>query len=266
MQDYKQISALHEIVAEMVGRENCNVLALATSPIDVDPPSQHSSKKAFLLELKSIQKSRKHADGLLMELLGGKDEKEAAKAMREDVGRCMDELALKSLKLEILDNPHQLLVATAKQAGFHYSIMYMLISAITILDQRLNELNDQEKEFWAVTNRPPNYHARIVALRLARLYAKRLGAYPTFGTARDGGHPSTDFAKALEKVFSIIGISANIRGPAEWAIKQLTEADVKPDPIGLMGSLLGAPTLPDNGKAKTSGLLDMFSGKLPKEK
>lgn len=86
-----------------------------------------------------------------------------------------------------------------------------------------------------MTNRSPNYYARTIALRLARLYAKEMGHRPTLGISREGNFPSTDFGRALEEVFTILNITASFRNAARWAIEQLTDEDMRPQRNALAG-------------------------------
>ena len=118
--------------------------------------------------------------------------------------------------------------------GLWHNSLWALSDLLFELDERHKELRDQEKQFWTVSHRAPNYYARAIALRLARLYAMEKGKRPTFGTARDGGHPSTDFGRALEEVFAVLEVRASVKGAAKWAIEQLTDDDLKRPQLGAL--------------------------------
>ena len=118
----------------------------------------------------------------------------------------------------------------AVEHGLTLVTLFLLVDLRIQLSKRKQELADQESVYWSSAHRAPNYYARTIALRFAKLVARSTGKYPTIGTSRDGGHPSTDFGRALEEIFELLGIGANFRNPAQWAIRQLTDDDLKPSP------------------------------------
>ena len=61
--------------------------------------------------------------------------------------------------------------------------------------------------------RKRNARAYLVADKLAQFYLYNVKNRPTYGT--DYGAPSTEYQRALEKIFKIIGIEADTRGPAK---------------------------------------------------
>ncbi len=132
---------------------------------------------------------------------------------------------------------------------------------INVYQERLNELKDQEIEFWSVSYRAPKSYARTIALRLARLYALHKRQKPPFGTARDGNHPSTDFGRALEEIFDILNIEATVRNPAEWAIDQLTEDEINPPVNRLLGGLFGfnPPSSPEGRQKTRDKIVDLLA-------
>lgn len=135
---------------------------------------------------------------------------------------------------------HQEVTRTnARLVGLRDTSLWLLIDLREALTARQEELQDQETEFWKVSHRAPNYYARTIALRTARKYARRMGQFPTLGTSRDSGEPSTSFARGLQEIFRILEIEAAIRGPAEWAIGQLTEDDINHQQGLLTGLLAG---------------------------
>jgi hypothetical protein len=131
--------------------------------------------------------------------------------------------------------------------GFFVHELWGLADLLMLLRERQDELKDQEQQYWNRKSRPPNYYARAIALRLARLYAREKGARPTFGTARDGGHPSTRYGRALETIFVALEIKGGVKHAAKWAIDQLTEDDLRPAPLGdLLGGFGALGALPEN--------------------
>lgn len=83
---------------------------------------------------------------------------------------------------------------------------------------RLAELKEQGDAYWSAPGRPPDHFARVMALRLAKLYAKQFNRMPTIGTASDGDHPSTEYGRFLQELFEALEIGTGFRLPGEWAI------------------------------------------------
>jgi hypothetical protein len=118
-------------------------------------------------------------------------------------------------------------------------------------DEQLRAVQDAVSELlmpWNALRGMPmlDVSKRAIALRLARLYAREKGERPTFGTARDGGHPSTNYGRALERIFEPLGIKDGVRRPAEWALAQLTDDDLRPvSTIALLGGVFALGVRPD---------------------
>ena len=70
-----------------------------------------------------------------------------------------------------------------------------------------------------------NVHAYLVAERLARFYLTYRKEKPTYGTG-EGGIPAGDYQRALEKIFQILEIEADTRGPAKAACKAIADDDL----------------------------------------
>jgi hypothetical protein len=98
---------------------------------------------------------------------------------------------------------------------------YILVASVIEM-KRLERFRDAN--FTKGRGRRKNARAHHVADTLAQFYLKVLKERPTYGVS--DGYPSTRFATALQEIFEILGINANIRGPAENAIKQITDADI----------------------------------------
>jgi hypothetical protein len=88
--------------------------------------------------------------------------------------------------------------------------------------ERIEVLQQEGAEYWALPHRAPDYYARSISRQLANVYATTHLKRPTFGT--NNNIPSTKFAVTLENIFATLGISTGIRGPAEWAISQISES------------------------------------------
>ena len=202
----------------------------------------HDSKAEFQAELQAVQKSIDNLSVAFAQLSGPVDEDSAErKAMLYRLRANIDQNGRSRMTAVRPESALDLIRKSRAEVGFHIDALWVLNDLILILEDREAELKSQEKEFWTIKNRPPNYYARTIAQRLARIYAKYKGKRPTFGTARDGGHPSTDFGRALEEIFTIIGVRANVRRAAEWAIGELSESDMRLAGCGLLSAMSKQP-------------------------
>lgn len=227
-QDSK-IDRLHDIVDRMLGRTNPTLtVARLSEPFDTTPQNQHSSKQAFLEEKRRVVSSVGQARSVLEAVWMIDKEVEAQFEAVDLIEKSIDAYGRKAAHEEDVSSAQDLILQTALQNGFYDNAILSLIRLYAALMERSKDLDDQEKEFWSDSHRPPNHYARTIALRLARLYARETSEFPTVGVARDGGHPSTAFTKALEEVFDVLGIKTRPRRPAEWAVTQLTEDDLAP--------------------------------------
>jgi len=242
MQDKTQEEQIRDIVDELIGPRNAlrspTILGGLFGGLDVSRPNIHDNKKEFLREKNAVASIVDHLSGILDEALSAKDDTEHHE-MRDRLRAAIDDGATRSMRSRPIETASDLALLNIGQAGFFYSSLFVIIEMKSVYRERLTELNDQEKQFWTTPNRPPNHYARTIALRLARLYAREKGQQPTFGIARDGGHPSTDFGRALEEIYLVLGIKARVRNAAQWAIKQLTDEDLNPSQNGLLGEFLG---------------------------
>lgn len=88
--------------------------------------------------------------------------------------------------------------------------------------------------------RPRNEAAHAVALELARLYAKVTGKSPTYSSGKDG--LSGEYTPVLRDVFDALGWKdLDLRGPAENARDNISEADLRHEEMTLGGLLSAAP-------------------------
>lgn len=250
----EDINRLHKIVDALLGRRSLNALARLDPPFNVSKPNLHDSKAEFQHEFEAVQRAFEGLDQVLQAFLGRETEEEAAKRseMTKRVAAAVDASARRLVGELDADNITNMLRKNAMDRGLFWVSLSLALDLRSELYNRIKELRDQQRDFWSVPNRPPNYYARTVALRLARLYARETGNKPTFGLARDGGHPSTDFGRALEQVFDVLKIKAKVRRPAEWAISQLTEEDFRPPLTGDLGGLLGITDSPDEDSATSA--------------
>ena len=237
---------IDEHLKEIVGRfceppPSFGLMAQHTSGLDTSKPNLHDNKAEFLEGMGAVETALQNTEGLLDFLMARykKDRPEHETAMR--VSEFIDEKARAEVRQKPAETPADVVASGAVDVGLTLSTLYLLIDLAFQLRDRKQKLKDQEAVYWSSKSRPPNHYARTIALRFAKLIARGTGQKPTYGTSRDGGHPSTEFGRALEEIFSLLGISANVAHPARWAIKQLTEDDMEPAPQNalMMGGLLG---------------------------
>ena len=207
-------------------------------PFDTSKPNFHDSKSDFLHEKETIERIIEHLIGmysLSLSSANGSDQQrhQTTAKLREIIEDNAKKFA-PGIKVE---SASDLARKNVMDTNYFTAFMRFTIFNVTVYRQRLKELEDQERQFWNVKSRPPNYYARTIALRFARFYARQSKQKPTYGTSRDGPHPSTDYGRILEKIFQILNIKGSIRGPAEWAIPQITDDDLKP--LSPISALLG---------------------------
>lgn len=241
----KTIEQLRKLVESLFGPEENNLLARYSAPFDISRPNIHDSKKEFTRELATVTAVKDHLAetlDLLLQTISPEDRDPLKTSMIRRLSVAIETIGLQQGKNETLDTASDLALKNIKDTGFYFNSLFVIVELRNAFDKRLRDLKEQEAQFWTVNNRPPNYYARIIALRFARLFASRTGKRPTFGISSEGPHPSTEFGRALEQVFSILEISANVRKAAEWALSQVTEEDWGPRPnalAGPWGGLLG---------------------------
>ncbi len=238
MNEKEQSERLNEIVDRLLGREKQPQLIpdWPSLPFDTSRPNIHDSKKEFLRELAVVESIVNNLESVLeqVEVPEGQASTETDEMFKR-LRTAIEVAAIQRKHSMAISKPGDLAVKNIYDTGFVAGSMHVVAEMYFIYSQRLIELRDQEKQFWIVSNRPPNYYARTVALRLARLYARETGKFPTYGTSREGNFPSTDFGRALEEIFKILKIRASVQNAAKWALGQLTEDDLAPQKNALLG-------------------------------
>lgn len=265
MQQDSPQERVEEIVDRLIGPRSRNALAFDVTwngpRLDISKPNIHDTKKDFVKERDAVASIVEHLAAVLKELRGSKDDPQ----QQDMIGRLqvvVDVGARRPQEFDELETAADLALRNVVQTGFYFNSQYIIFRMIIVHEERLKELNDQEKQLWSLPNRAPNYYARTIALRLARLYAIHKRRKPPFGTARDGNHPSTDFGRALEEIFDVLEIKATVRNAAEWAIDQLTEDEINPPVNALRGGLLGLN--PPSSAEGRQAMEDLIATMLPK--
>jgi len=206
--------------------------------IELSKPNIHDTKKEFQAEYETVAAIVDNLKDTLHRLYPPAENKTPEqKSMVDKLRSGITLLAEKGGDRYTITTPYDLLLKNVYQVDFFTSSLIILVEMRKIFQLRLRELEEQKTKYWSVGSRPPNYYARTIAFRLARLYAKETHQRPTFGVSREGNFPSTDFGRAIEEIFQAIGITAAFRLPAKWAIDQLTDEDLNPPRNALAGFL-----------------------------
>ncbi len=236
---------LHNLCDRLFGPSEKTLLRDRLPPFDISRPNIHDNKKEFTKEREAVKAIIGHLQGILDNILGDAKEPGDQKLnLRSGMNAAIELSAYNRIKSKFPRRADELALHNFAQTGFVRNSLAIMNDMLEFYRERQLELARQEAQFWSVPNRAPNYFPRTIALRFAELYAKRTGKKPTFGTSSAGNHPSTDYGRALEEVFKILGIKANVRKAAEWAMGQLTEDDWRPQTnyIADMLSSLHSPT------------------------
>ncbi len=234
---------LHRAVDKMLepfGKEGMRgrLTLLVSDPFDTTKPNQHDSKAEFQRELDAVSGALTHLDAAL-DVLGSNDEEGEHFAMLRRLAPIIDHKLRKAAPRTGLADSTELTRKNVAEVGGYTTSYFIMLEFSLALTERYQELKDQEDKFWKLNHRAPDYYARAIALRLAKLFAQEVGERPTYGTAALGGHPSTSYARALEDVFDILEIKQKVRTHAKWAIQQITDEDLAPPPKNALASLLG---------------------------
>lgn len=249
------VDKLRKLMGERLGwAPASNVLAPFVPPFDITRPNIHDSKKDFSYEKETVQEVAGLLDAAFNKLITNAEERTPEfEDMSFRIQAAVEASAKQMVGSITPRTARDIAIKNVADSGFYTTSLLTIAYLGNCLKKRLSELEQQEEEFWSVSHRPPNYYARIIALRFARFYAGETGRKPTFGTSSEGSHPSTDFGRLLEEVFSILDIDANVRRAAEWAIPQITDMDTQ-SPYA-MGGLLGMMTgeVPESDQSDGTG-------------
>lgn len=221
---------LHDVIAMMLGRDLRDgdlPYFEKVCPFDINRENLHESKSAFKTELAFVRSWLAQFDAMADALHRDTSAKTHPDDMH-DLVEYLNGCARSSSKYLEPETPQELATNNVMRVGIVSCILMLNEHLKGLLRNRLDQLEEQEGHYWNVGHRPPNYYARTIALRLAKLFARETGKFPTIGTSPDSDAPSTAYGRALEKTFRILSIEQDFRGPGEWAISQLTDSDLEP--------------------------------------
>jgi hypothetical protein len=223
------ISKLNDVCVKHFGAAWRAKIIDSRPPFDISQPNLHDRKSDFSEEFELVKSVIEHCDSMLF-LLTPKDTDESVgrKEMLLRIERFTDREAKNKLLWRGAKSAKHLAFGNMVQVGFFNASLKALHGMRTVYQHRFDLLLEQEVTYWSLKNRAPNYYARTIALRFARLYAKHREMKPTFGMAAAGSHPSTDYGQAIEEIFKILAIEEAYRNAAKWAVKQIVEEDWNP--------------------------------------
>jgi len=249
-----------EIALRFYDPGQISLLEKSSAPFDISKPNIHNSKAEFELEKSNVEHAIECADFLQGLILAVVQEDDVEKhAMAKRVKKFVDAAAQKQNFPKRSDSVHLSLRKTASHEGLNLSLIYILDDYVSHLRELHEILVQQEIDFWSDSHRPPNHHARIIALRFARLIARKTRKKPTFGTARDGNHPSTDFGRAIEEIFELLEIQGDFKRATRWAISELKDSDYE-NPEKTVRNLLAPFAMAPNTLGEYAGLLTKRKG------
>jgi hypothetical protein len=205
-------------------------------PIDTSKPSEHGSKAEFQQEYEAICKSLTAVGALLKAQIGDRSN-ELQRVVLERMRSILDAELLECAPSAPDKNTTNFLRRNVAETGGTVITLFLIIDLQSALRARKFELEQQRDKFWNVPHRAPDYYARAIASRLAKLYVRETGQRPTSGSSPESGGASTGFTKALEEIFELLEIKCKARSPADWAIKHLTDDDFasKEHPLANLG-------------------------------
>ena len=227
--------------------EPTGLMGMFSHPFDIKQPNIHNSKAEFKAELDAVVKARNQAAELAALFAAPYREPDGLKDLATNLCDALDENAKSAARKLEMTSPADVVRKIAAETDLSYNTAIILFDMHAALVSRHKELVEQEAAYWTSKGRAPNHYARTIALRFAKLVARHTGVRPTVGVSRDGNFPSTDFGRALEEIFHLLGIEAAFRRHAEWAVRQLTEKDLEPEKenalgfVNPMGGIFGQP-------------------------
>ncbi|CTQ56329.1 hypothetical protein LP7551_04889 [Roseibium album] len=244
MQDFEQEivltekdEKLFEYVDEMLGpfgknlpRTHGIMQRKLKTPFDTSRPNQHDTKSDFQAEYEAITTC---LEGLkivfgaaLPDNFKNKDKAKDKEHVWRNMKRYVDEKFRVNEKLHERSEALDLILNNIADIGGFSTSLMTTFALQTALEARKKELDHQEKRFWNLGHRAPDYYARAIALRLAKLYANETGKKPTYGTSGETGEPSTTYTKTLPKVFELLEIKGGGSTYAQWAIGKISDDDL----------------------------------------
>jgi hypothetical protein len=233
------------------------------SPFDLGRLNDHDTKSKFNEELKLVKGAISDLNNVRSRFIDRGDKIEQDQLI--DISSRLDDNARRRDGSKSPVNSQELIWSAIVKTSVLPMMLFQIDFFIKELGVRLGHLETQEEAFWNLKNRAPDYYPRTIALRFAEYYVQRTQEKPTFGTASAGGHPSTNFGRALEKIFEVLDIKTRVKGPATYAIAELPEEDLKPKFFGHRNHYLGSVEAPLRANDQYHRTIIQELLKVPKE-
>ena len=229
--DHQLSEQLHAIVDEMLApfgktspRNPFSFLA-GPQPFDISKPNMHDTKAEYSYELKLVTENLERINAIVDSFIPDEEDVETAAAAKRLNAVVDSKMKAKAQGLTATQS-RDLIRKNVADFGGYIGGLYILLDLRQALASRLDELNEQRERFWTIRHRAPDYYARAIANRLAKLYARETGQRPTVGAHPDTGQPSTGFTRAPQQVFVLLEISSDVRSPAKWSVENLKDEDL----------------------------------------
>lgn len=218
-------------------------------PFSVRRPTEFRTKQEFQRQFDAVTAALQNIDALFEAVLPDRDDPDSEKNYSE-LTKSINEIMRKPAPRTELENSINLIRRNTADVGGFLVSLHVINDLRTALRERLSDLENQRDQFWNLPYRAPDYFARAIALRLARLYAREVGERPTYGISGETGEPSTNFSRTLRDIFGILDIDAGEKAYAAWAVDRLTDDDLSgksgAGAPGTVGGLLGLNTGQDD--------------------
>ncbi|MEP1575750.1 hypothetical protein [Roseibium album] len=215
------LSPFGKSVKPMVG-----VFSENQPPFEINKPTQFDSKQEFQRQYDAVSTCLENLLTFFQAVFPDEENDEAQKEYL-NLAVAIDVIMRRSSPRTAPDTCIDLIRRNVVDVGGFNVGLHVMNDLRAAFQERLQELEDQREEFWNLPHRAPDYYARAIALRLARLYAREVGERPTYGTSGETGEPSTGYTRALRDAFKILEIEAREKVYASWAVNQLTDDDLK---------------------------------------
>jgi len=155
METESKAEQLNAIVDRLLDRDSsqrpATILGMCSEPFDSSRPNIHDSKKEFIREMTTVETVTNHLRGLLDQLVGKSDKLDAQhKQMIDRLSLAIESGAKQKLRNHQVDTASDLALKNVVDTGFYYNSLLLLIDMLTVYQQRLTELMDQEKQFWSI--------------------------------------------------------------------------------------------------------------------
>ena len=194
---------------------------LTSDLINLSPNAAHDSKADLMKEYKLLEKAEKSLTQSLHALYP-EDNLELRSRFRNILN--VEEIArTKSINTETATG---LIESNIAQSGFYNHTLWGMLHLQQHIQNRITFLDTQIEDFWSASHRAPAPYPRLIALRLAKVYANYWQEKPKANTSSHGKDATGRYSQSIEEIFEILKIDQHFLQPAQWAVKQITQEDL----------------------------------------